>query len=76
MLTDPENSFEEWTDHVRANTLAEAQQICKLMAGDRNLTEVINVSQSGKTANKAGRSKFVCWFRTELPHDSNNGPSN
>jgi hypothetical protein len=48
---------------------------CERIAGDRNLTEVINVSQVSKTANKAGNYKFVCWFRTELPHDSNNDPN-
>jgi hypothetical protein len=75
MLTGPENPFEEWADNVRAKTLPEAMLKCERIAGDRNLTEVINVSQVSKTANKAGNYKFVCWFRTELPHDSNNDPN-
>jgi hypothetical protein len=76
MLTDPENPFEEWADNVRAKNLPEARRKCELMAGDRGLTEVVNVSQAGKRTNKAGNYNFVCWFRTELPHDSNNDPSN
>ncbi|MEB3291904.1 MAG: hypothetical protein VKJ24_01970 [Synechococcales bacterium] len=76
MLIDPDNSFEEWTDNVRAKNLPEARQRSEQMAGDRNLTEVINVTQLGKKPNKAGNYNFVCWFRTELSNDSNNDPSN
>jgi hypothetical protein len=72
MLIDPENPSEEWSNNVRAKTLPEARRKCERIAGDRNLTEVIHVSQSSKTANKAGDYNFVCWFRTELPDDSHN----
>jgi hypothetical protein len=76
MLIDPEKPFEEWSDNVRAKSQAEAEMKCERLVRDRAMTEVINVSQSTTTPNKAGTYSFVCWFRTELPHDSNNDPDN
>jgi hypothetical protein len=64
MLQDPENPFEEWEADVWAKTLDAAKMQCEAIADP--LTEVMNVTQAGKTPTKQGNYKFICWFRTEV----------
>ena len=68
MLTDPENSSDEWSDEVWAKSIEEAQKLCQSMAGNE-LTEVLQVTQKTKTPNRRGSYKFICWFKTEVISD-------
>ncbi|HEY9631729.1 MAG TPA: hypothetical protein V6C84_30930 [Coleofasciculaceae cyanobacterium] len=68
MLTDPENSSDEWSDEVWAKSIEEAQKLCQSIAGEY-LTEVLQVTQKTKTPNRKGSYKFICWFKTEAPYD-------
>jgi hypothetical protein len=64
MLQDPENPSEEWEGDVWAKTLAEARAKCEAIADP--MTEVLSVTQAGKTPTKRGDYRFICWFRTEV----------
>lgn len=70
MLTDPEKPSERWETEVWAENLETARTVCERIASRHLLTEVENVTQSSKTPTKFGEYKFLCWFKTEVDHDS------
>ena len=69
MLQDPERSFEEWSETIKAPNLDTARGKCELIASRVQLTEVINVTQKTQTPDRNGNYKFICWFRGEVEDD-------
>jgi hypothetical protein len=71
MLQNPDNPYEEWEETVKANTLDAARSLCEQLIKDNPLTELMNVTQITRTADRSGKYKFVCWFRSEVQNDDN-----